>query len=229
MFSFDALFDRNALSGASRLVGDVSAPLVLSLLGGDENPGPDALRDFLERLVSESATRAQIVIGEAEPGRHILVSPPLEPATMKEQIDETVALALAKLGERFPDPHVTDFGLRELYAQAREPWLARRGFETLVKQGKLGVVTIFCHEWVYDVCRRVADENSLAVQTSLEDYIRDGKFRVAGTNKFQLDVFANLREMAANFDPIEVLVTKVLVLSAVSGDKTLAARLRRIG
>lgn len=205
------------------------APPIVSRVDAEGEPGPEALREFLETLVSESAARAQLVVGEAEPGRYLLVSPPLAPATMKEQIDHAVALVLENLGKRWPNPHVTDFGLREMYAHAREPWLARRGFEGLVKEGKLGVVTIFCHEWVYDVCRRVADENGLAVQTSLEEYVRHGKVRVAGTNAFQLDVFGNLREMAANFDPIDVLATKVLVLAAVSGDATLAARLRGEG
>lgn len=206
--------------------GSVPTPHFLSLRTDDEEPGPEALRDFLETLVSVSAKRAEMVIGEAEDGRYLLVSPPLEDDQLKEQIDASVAHVLTKLGEHWPNPHVTDFGLREMYVHARDPWLARRGFEPLVKQGKVGVVTVFCHEWVYEVCQRIASENGLAVDTPLEDYLQTGKLRVAGTNSFQIDVFANLRDMAANFDPIEALVTKVLVLAAVSSDPTLAARLR---
>lgn len=205
---------------------EVPAPPILTLRVGDAQLGPDVLREFLEKLVSESATRAQTLIGEAEPGRRILVSPPMEEAAIKAQIDGAIAIIIEKFAEQWPAPHVTDFGLREMYEHARDPWLARRGLEVLVKEGKLGVVTIFCHEWVYEVCRQIAAENGLKVQTSLADYLRTGKIRVAGMNAFQIDVFANLRDMAANFDPIDALVTKVLVLAAVSGDDTLATRLR---
>lgn len=208
---------------------EVPAPLILSLDDGDAQLGPESLRGFLERLVTESAKRAQTLIGDAEPGRQILVSPPMRDAEMRGQIDAAVALVVEKFGERWPSPHVTDFGLREMYAHAREPWLARRGLEALVMEGKMGVVTIFCHEWVHEVCRRVALENGLSVETSIGDYIRTGKIRVASTNAFRIDVFANLQAMAANFDPIDTLATKVLVLAAVSGDETLAARLRGSG
>ena len=206
--------------------GDVPVPRVLVRpeVGGDANP--EALREFLEALVKSVATQAELVIGEAEPGRYVLVSPPLDAAAMREQIDGAVAHVLERLAQRWPAPHVSDFGLRELYATARDPWLARRGFETLVKDGKIGVVTIFCHEWVYEVCAQVAAENGVGLQSPLEEYIRTGKIRLAGKNAFQLNVFTNLRDMAANFDPIDTLAVRVIVLAGLRDDETLAARLR---
>jgi len=206
--------------------GDVPVPRVLVRpeVGGDANP--EVLREFLETLVKSGATQAELVIGEAEPGRYVLVSPPLDAAAMREQIDGAVAHVLERLAQRWRAPHVSDFGLRELYATARDPWLARRGFETLVKDGKIGVVTIFCHEWVYEVCAQVAAENGVGLQSPLEEYVRTGKIRLAGKNAFQLNVFTNLRDMAANFDPIDTLAVRVIVLAGLRDDETLAARLR---
>jgi len=207
----------------------VTAPRILSRHDPGGDAGLEVLRDFLETLVESAATQKELVIGEAEPGRYVLVSPPLADAAMREQIDGAVAHVLDRLGQRWPAPHVTDFGLRETYANARNPWLARRGFEALVKEGKLGVVTIFCHEWVYEVCAQVAGENGLGLESPLEEYLRTGKLRLAGKNAFQLEVFTNLRDMAANFDTIDALATKVLVLVGLSEDEALAARLRGNG
>jgi hypothetical protein len=201
----------------------VSVPPVLSRSALVE-PGPEALRDFLEALVSESATRADLVIGEADPGRYVLVSPPMEPAALKGRIDAAIEVVVERFGRRWPAPHVTDLGLRELYADAREPWIAPRGFEALVKDGKLGVVTIFCHEWVYELCAQIAGENGFALRSSLDDYLATGKLRVAGTNTFRLDVFSNLRDLAANFDPIDVLAARILVLAGLKDDPQLAGR-----
>jgi hypothetical protein len=207
----------------------VTVPRVLSRPEAGGDAGLEVLRDFLETLVESAAKQKELVIGEAEPGRYMLVSPPLDNAAMQEQIDGAVAHVLERLGQRWPAPHVTDFGLRETYANARDPWLARRGFEALVKEGKLGVVTIFCHEWVYEVCAQVAAENGLGLESPLEEYLRTGKLRLAGKNAFQLDVFTNLRDMAANFDTVDALATKVLVLVGLSEDEALAARLRGNG
>ncbi len=207
----------------------MTAPRILSRHDPGGDAGLEVLRDFLETLVESAATQKELVIGEAEPGRYVLVSPPLADAAMREQIDGAVAHVLDRLGQRWPAPHVTDFGLRETYANARNPWLARRGFEALVKEGKLGVVTIFCHEWVYEVCAQVAGENGLGLESPLEEYLRTGKLRLAGKNAFQLEVFTNLRDMAANFDTIDALATKVLVLVGLSEDEALAARLRGNG
>ena len=201
-------------------------PRVLSRPEGGGDASPEALRDFLETLVESAATQKELVIGEAEPGRYVLVSPPLDTAALREQIDGAVAHVLERLGQRWPAPHVTDFGLREMYANARDPWLARRGFEALVREGKLGVVTIFCHEWVYEVCVRVAAENGMGLRSPMEEYLRTGKIRLAGKNAFQLNVFTNLQDMAANFDPIDALAARVLVLAGIRDDETLAARLR---
>jgi len=204
----------------------VPGPVVLSRRDVGTEPGPETLRELLEKLLARSATDAALVIGEAEDGRYVLVSPPLANDALKEQIDGGVALVLERLGGRWPQPHVTDFGLREMYANAREPWMARRGFEDLVKDGKVGVVTIFCHEWVYEVCARVASEAGAELRSPFEEYLRTGKLRLAGRNAFQLDVFRNLRDMAANFDAIEDLATRVIVLVGLRDDETLAARLR---
>ncbi len=198
-------------------------PFLLSRLESAE-AGGDAIRSFLETMVESAATRAELVVGEAEPGRYLLVSPPLAADVMKEQIDAGVALALDRLGRRWPDPHVSDFGLRELYPQAREPWLARGGFEDLVKDGKLGVVTVFCHEWVYEVCATVARSSGLEVRSPFPEYLRTGRIGVAGKTPFAIDVFANLREMAADFLPVDHLIAKVLVLGEIGGDAGLAAR-----
>lgn len=206
-------------------------PTVLSLLDRREEElaahGPSYLRAFLERLVEAAAKREGLVVGEAEPGRYLLVMPPLPERTIREQIDAGLDVVLARLAERWAEPHVTDLGLRELYARAREPWLAERGMEALVRDGKLGVVTIFCHDWVYEVCAHVAGEKGLEVRTPFEEYLRTGKVRVAGRNAFEVDVFANLREMAADFDPIDHLVAKLFVLGDLGDDDTLASRLER--
>jgi len=204
----------------------VPGPVVLSRRDIGTEPGPETLREFLEKLVARSATARALVIGEAEEGRYLLVSPPLANDALKEQIDGGVALVLERLGRRWPQPHVTDFGLREMYESAREPWMVRRGFEDLVREGKVGVVTIFCHEWVYEVCAQVAAENGVGLQSPLEEYVRTGKIRLAGKNAFQLNVFTNLRDMAANFDPIDTLAVRVIVLAGLRDDETLAARLR---
>ena len=201
------------------------APFVISRLDSGGESGPEVLRDFLEKMVEASATRGELIVGEAEPGRYLLVSPPLDAATMKGQIDAGVALVIDRLAQRWPDPHVTDFGLKEMYAKAKQPWLAERGFEELVKDGKLGVVTIFCHEWVYDVCARVARDQGLDVRTNFGEYLKTGRVAVAAMNAFAIDVFTNLREMAADFYPVDHLVAKVLVLGAVGGDTTLAAHI----
>ena len=74
------------------------------------------------------------------------------------------------------------------------------------------------------MCEQVAHERGLAVQSPFEEYLRTGKFRVAGTNAFQIDVFANLQELVANFDPIDHLVAKLLLLADLSVDETLAAK-----
>ena len=190
-------------------------------------PGPDAVRDFLEKLVSESATRGELVIGEADPGRYVLVSPPLALPALKAQIDAAIAVVLERLGRRWPGSHVTDFGLRELYPEARRQWLAGLGFEALVKDGKVGVVTIFCHEWVHELCASVAVENGLAAPTSFLEYLATGKIRVTGTNAFQFDVFANLRDVAANFDLIDALAAKLMIIAVLSDDATLRARLNQ--
>lgn len=200
------------------------APPVLSRLDGSADAGPGALRTFLEDLVAAAAKHGGLVVGEAEPGRYMLVMPPLAQSALQAQIDAGLDVVLAHLGARWPDPHVTDFGLRELYALARERWLDRAGLAGLVQDGKVGVVTIFCHDWLYGVCRQVAEEHGMAVPTPFEEYLRTGRLRVAGTNAFQLDVFANVREMAANFDPIDHLIAKVLVLAEVRDDASLTAR-----
>lgn len=206
-------------------------PPILSLLEErDEESaanGTARMRDFLERLVESAAKATGLVVGEAEPGRYLLVMPPLPQDELQRQIDAGLDLVLARLGARWQSPHVTDLGLRDLYAQAREPWLAARGIEELVRDGKIGVVTIFCHDWVYEICTNVATENGLDVRTPLAEYLKTGRIRLAGTNAFEVDVFTNLREMAANFDPIEHLVAKLLVLGDLGEDEALASRLKR--
>lgn len=203
----------------------MAEPLVLSLLEPGSPPAEGAaLRAFLERLVEAAAKRGGLVVGEAEPGRYLLVMPPLEAKALQAEIDAGLDVVLRRLGERWPAPHVTDLGLRELYPTAREPWLHRQGMEPLVQGGKVGVVTIFCHDWLYAVAAQVAAEHGLRVETPFEEYLRTGRVRYAGTNAFQLDVFANVREMAANFDPIDHLVAKLLVIAAVSKDEALAAK-----
>lgn len=208
-------------------------PTVLSLLDRREEElaahGPSYLRAFLESLVEAAAEAQGLVVGEAEPGRYLLVMPPLPERAIREQIDAGLDVVLARLAERWPEPHVTDLGLRELYARAREPWLAERGMEDLVRDGKIGVVTIFCHDWVYEVCAHVATEKGLDVRTSYEEYLRTGRLRVAGTNAFEVDVFANLRAMAADFDPIDRLVAKLYLLGDLGDDDTLASRLSKDG
>ena len=202
-------------------------PPILSLLeGANGRPVADhqALRAFLERLVAAAAQQGGLVVGEAEPGRYVLVMTPLAPGAMQEQIDAGLDLVLGRLGTRWASPHVSDFGLRELYGKARDRWLDRRGMEALVVEGKIGVVTIFCHDWLYGLCRQVAQDRGMAVPTPFEEYLRTGRIRVTGTNAFALDVFANAREMAANFDPIDHLIAKVLVLAEIREDAALAAR-----
>ena len=204
------------------------SPPIVSLLEPGETPpsgGPEVLRTFLERLVEAAAKHGGLVVGEAEPGRYLLVMPPLAQAALQDQIDAGLDLVLRRLGQRWASPHVTDFGLKELYAQARDRWLERHGMEALVQDGKVGVVTVFCHDWLYGLCRQIAEDRGMAVPTSFEEYLRTGRLRVAGTNSFQLDVFANVREMAANFYPIDHLITKVLVLSELRENASLAARI----
>ena len=120
----------------------VPDPPLLSLLEPPpESPGgPEGLRAFLERLVEAAAKHEGLVVGEAEPGRYLLVMPPLAQAAMQAEIDAGLDLVLGRLGARWPSPHVTDFGLRELYAKARDRWLDPRGMESLVQEGKIGVV-----------------------------------------------------------------------------------------
>jgi len=204
----------------------VPDPPLLSLLEPPpESPGgPEALRTFLERLVEAAAKHAGLVVGEAEPGRYLLVMPPLAQATMQAEIDAGLDLVLVRLGARWPSPHVTDFGLRELYAKARDRWLDRLGMEALVRDGKIGVVSVFCHDWLYALCSQVAEDHGMAVPTPFEEYLRTGRLRVTGTNAFQIDVFASVQEMAANFDPIDHLIAKVLVLAQIREDATLTAR-----
>ncbi|TLZ48618.1 MAG: zinc ribbon domain-containing protein [Methanobacteriota archaeon] len=203
----------------------VPEPPIVSRLASTAEAGPDALRDFLEELVATSAKSGGLVVGEAEPGRYLLVMPPLAPKAMQAQIDAGLDVVLGRLGKRWPSPHVTDFGLKELYESARGRWLDRHGIEALVQDGKVGVVTIFCHDWLYAVCRQVATEHGLAVPTTFEEYLRTGRIRVTGTNAFAIDVFANAKEMAANFDSIDHLITKVLVVAELREDATLAARI----
>ncbi len=199
---------------------------VLSLLDApDASPGPERLRDFLEKLVAAAAERKGLVVGEAEPGRYLLVMPPLSVEAMQAEIDAGLDLVLARLGERWVSPRVTDFGLKELYAAAKDRWLDRHGMEALVQEGKIGVVTIFCHDWLYSIVGQVAREHGMAVQTTFEEYLRTGRVRLAGRNAFQLDVFANVREMTANFNTIDHLITKVLVLAEIGKDERLAAQI----
>jgi hypothetical protein len=202
---------------------------MLSLSPDERARNPTALRSFLETLTAAVAQDGGLVVGEAEPGRFLLVMPALGTEQVRAQIDAGLELVLARLGTRWANPHVSDFGLRELYAGAREPWLARHGIEALVQDGELGVVTIFCHDWVYETCAKVATERGLTVQSPFEEYLRTGKLRVAAKNAFQLDVFANIREMAANFDPIDHVAAKLLVLAGLGADDTLASRLRGEG
>ena len=204
----------------------MAVPPMLSLLDPPppEAGGPEALRIFLERLVEAAATRTGLVVGEAEPGRYLLVMPPIAQDALKEQIDAGLDVVLDRLGRRWPMPHVTDFGLRELYASTGDGWLARHGMEALVREGKVGVVTIFCHDWLYGLAAQVAGEHGLRVETPFDEYLRTGKLRVAGRTAFQIDVFANAKEMAANFHPIDHLIAKVLVLAELSRDEALAAR-----
>lgn len=201
-------------------------PAFLSRLESEEGTsgGPGALRDFLETLVARAVEAHGLVVGEAEPGRYLLVMPPLEVARMQSEIDAGLDLVLDRLGRRWSSPRVTDFGLKELYAQAREHWLAPRRMEDLVREGKIGVVTILCHDWLYGIAAQVAAENGLRVETKFEEYLRTGRLRVAARTSFEIDVFANMREMAADFYPVDHLIAKVLVLAEVGRDETLAAR-----
>lgn len=199
---------------------------MISLLEStDASPGPGRIRDFLETLVAAAAQRRGLVVGEAEPGRYLLVMMPLAREAMEAEINAALDLVLKRLGTRWASPHVTDFGLKELYRDAKGRWLDRHGIEALVADGRIGVVTIFCHDWLYGIVAQVAREHGLAVQTPFEEYLRTGRVRLAGTNSFQLDVFANVREMAANFDTVDHLITKVLVLAEVGKDARLAARI----
>ena len=203
----------------------MAEPLVLSLLDAeDPSPEPTRLREFLERLVASAAERRGLVVGEAEPGRYVLVMPALPPEGMKAQIDAALDLVLVRLGRRWPSPHVTDFGLRELYERGRDRWLDGLGLEVLVAEGKVGVVTVFCHEWLYGIATQVAAEAGLRVDTNFEEYARTGKVRVAGRTSFQLDVFANATEMAGSFLSVDHLIAKLLVLGELSRDDRLAAR-----
>ena len=177
----------------------VTAPTVISRLGSASDSGPDALRDFLEELVAAVAKAGSLVLGEAEPGRYVLVMPAAAQPEMQAQIDGALDVVLGRLGERWPQPHVTDFGLKELYAKARNPWL-------------------------YGICRQIAEDHGMAVPTTFEEYLRTGRVRVTGMNAFAIDVFANAREMAANFDPIDHLIAKLLVLAEIKEDATLMGR-----
>ena len=94
-----------------------------------------------------------------------------------------------------------------------------------MQDGKVGVVTVFCHDWLYGLCREVAEDRAMSVPTPFEDYLRTGRIRVAGTNSFQLDVFANVREMAANFYPIDHLIAKVLLIAELREDATLVSQI----
>ncbi len=202
-------------------------PPVLSLLGTGaeaDAPGRSALRALLERCAEVAAKRPGLVVGEAEPGRYLLVMVPKEEAALKAEIDAGVDLVLARLGVRWPSPHISHFGLREEYKGARDRWLRRHNMETLVQNGQLGVVTIFCHDWIYSIAGEVAGEHGLRVETPFASYLETGKVRLAGTNAFQVDVFSNVREMAAEFLPIDHLVAKLLVVAAVSKDEALAAK-----
>ena len=210
------------------MLASVPEPPVLSLLQPGAAPtagGPAVLRALLKRCTEVAATRKALVVGEAEPGRYLLVMPPLPEAALKREIDGGLDLVLARLGVRWPSPHVSDFGLRELYKGTKDRWLRRHNMETLVQAGQLGVVTIFCHDWLYAIAGEVAGEHGLRVETPFEEYLRTGKVRLRGTNAFALDVFANVREMAANFYPIDHLVAKLLVVAAASRDETLAAQI----
>ena len=171
-----------------------------------------------------AAKRPGLVVGEAEPGRYLLVMTPKGAADLKAEIDAGLDVVLARLGARWPSPHISDFGLRELYQGARDRWLARQNLEEIVENGQLGVVTIFCHDWLYALAGEVAGEQGLRVETPFEAYLETGKLRLAGTNAFQVDVFSNVREMAAEFLPIDHLVAKLLVVAAVSRDEALAAQ-----
>jgi len=208
----------------------VPEPPLLSLLEPPPpSPGqPDALRVFLEKLVEAAAKHGGLVVGEAEPGRYVLVMPPLGTDALKAQIDAGLDLVLGRLGKRWRDPRVTDFGLRELYARTRDKWLAPRGMESLVAEGKVGVVTIFCHDWVYALAAQVAHEHGLRVETSLEEYLKAGRIQVAGRTTFQIDVFANLQEMAANFLPIDHVIAKLLVIAELSRDESLSKRVASV-
>ena len=126
----------------------VPEPPVLSLLGDERALDPAILRNFLERLVEASATHEGLVVGEGEPGRYLLVMPPLPEREVRAQIDAGLDLVLGRLAKNWPSPHVTDWGLKESYAKARDAWLGPHGLEELVRDGKVGVVTIFCHDWV---------------------------------------------------------------------------------
>ena len=217
---------RNILRSV-RVRRPVADPPVLSLLesGGEAAaPGRWALRALLERCAEVAAKRPGLVVGEAEPGRYLLVMIPKDEAGLKAEIDAGVDLVLARLGIRWPSPHISHFGLREEYKGARERWLRRNNMETLVQNGQLGVVTIFCHDWIYSIAGEVAGEHGLRVDTPFQAYLETGKLRLAGTNAFQVDVLANVREMAAEFLPIDHLVAKLLVVAAVSKDETLAAK-----
>jgi hypothetical protein len=201
-------------------------PPVLSLLGTpDASPGPERIRDFLETLVAAAVDRKGLVVGEAEPGRYVLVMPPLSADAMQREINAGLDVVLARLEARWPGARVTDFGLRELYPGSRDRWLSRHGMEPLVVEGKIGVVTIFCHDWLYGIVTQVAEEHGLAVRTRMEEYLKTGLVRLAGRTAFQLDIFANVREMAASFGTIDHLITKVLVLAAVGKDTGLAAKI----
>src|SRR3972149_7273158 len=106
---------------------------------------------------------------------------------MKAQIDAALALVRDRLGRRWPSPRVTGFGRRELYETGRDRWLDGLGLEVLVAEGKVGVVTVFCHEWLYGIATQVAAEAGLRVDTNFEEDARAGKGRVAGGGAFQLD------------------------------------------
>src|SRR3989442_9930777 len=90
--------------------------------------------------------------------------------------------------------------------------------------GKAGVVTTRCHDWLYGVCRQIAEDHGMAVPTTFEEYLRTGRVRVTGANAFAIDVFANAREMATNFDSIDHLIAKILVLAEIKEDATLLGR-----
>ena len=207
------------------LCGAVPEPPVLSLLDApDASPGPERLREFLETLVAAAVERKGLVVGHAEPGRYVLVMPPSTREAMEADINEGLDVVLARLEARWRGARVTDFGLRELYAGSTDRWLERRNMEALVEDGKIGVVTIVCHDWIYGLVAQVAREHGLAVETSFEEYLKAGRVSLAGRTKFSVDVFANIREMAAGFTTIDHLITKVLVLAEVGRDERLAAR-----